>query len=383
MTWKWQRDMRNKKNREDISALLPALSAADRAWLRQQLARHDSRILLEARGRLGQSELLAAESWLWGRVGEARRPREKQSRLRMWMIFMLLRYAGLRLVEVFAMRRSHFDLQEGLIRVAAGNRAAHQREVPLPLTVCRRLGRVLEDPTLFSAEREFLRCDSSYVRRYLQQCASACGLPKGLLGARALRQNRALELSHQGLPLPVIDIFLGRHASPSQAGLVRCDYEKACRLLREQLQKERPMRTSARNVFQGRIVRLRSSGLLVEVVLRTAGNLSVVALITDESFKNLELQKGKLVNASVKAPWILVQAGELPASAPPPAENCYSGVVERVREDDVVAEILVALSDGSQICALHSRSVENPVELQAGQKVTVFFKALSVILNLD
>lgn len=63
------------------------------------------------------------------------------------------------------------------------------------------------------------------------------------------------------------------------------------------------MKTSARNVFQGRITSLRSSGLLVEVVLRTAGGLRVAALITDESRKTLALAEGKLVNAAVKAPW--------------------------------------------------------------------------------
>ena len=143
------------------------------------------------------------------------------------------------------------------------------------------------------------------------------------------------------------------------------------------------MKTSARNIFQGRIVRLRGSGLLVEVTLRTAGNLPVVALITDESFKALALEEGKLVNASVKAPWVLIQEGELAPNASPPAENCFSGVVERVREDELAAEILVALPDGSQVCALHGKNREEPLNLTPGQKVTVFFKAFSVILNLD
>lgn len=49
----------------------------------------------------------------------------------------------------------------------------------------------------------------------------------------------------------------------------------------------------------------------------------------------------------------------------------------------MVAEILVALPEGSLVCALRNRSAENPVSLTAGQKVTVFFKAFSVILNLD
>lgn len=69
------------------------------------------------------------------------------------------------------------------------------------------------------------------------------------------------------------------------------------------------MKTSARNVFQGRIVALRQSGLLVEAILSTAGGLRVAALITDESYRSLALEEGKLVNASVKAPWVMIEAG--------------------------------------------------------------------------
>ena len=374
--------MEKSKNREEMAALLRTLSSADRAWLRQRLLRRDSTALLQDTGRISPRELLAVESWLWERASAARGPREKRPRLRMWLIFMLLRYAALRLVEIFVLKPTHLDMREGVIHVPGVN-GTPGREVPLPLTVSRRLRRVLEDPAMFPESHEILRCDASYVRRCLQQCGAACGLSKGLLSARALRHTRALELGRQGLPLPVVDIFLGRRAAPGQSGLVSCDLQEARRLLREQLQRERPMKTSARNVFQGRITSLRSSGLLVEVVLRTAGGLRVAALITDESRKTLALAEGKLVNASVKAPWVLVQAGELPKNASTPAENCFAGMVERVREDDMVAEILVALPEGSLVCALRNRSAENPVSLTAGQKVTVFFKAFSVILNLD
>ena len=374
--------MEKNKNREEMAALLRTLSSADRAWLRQRLMRRDSTALLQDTGRISPRELLAVETWLWERATSARGPREKRPRLRMWLIFMLLRYAALRLVEIFALMPSHLDLQEGLIHVP-GVGSSPGREVPLPLTISRRLRRVLEDPAMFPESRELMRCDASYVRRCLQQCGAACGLPQGLLSARALRHSRALELGRQGLPLPVVDIFLGRRSAPGQSGIVRCDQQEAKRLLREQLQRERPMKTSARNVFQGRITSLRKSGLLVEVVLRTAGGLRVAALITDESCKTLALDEGKLVNASIKAPWVLVQPGELAPKSAPPAENCFVGVVERVREDEMVAEILVALSEGSQVCALRNRGPENPVNIAAGQTVTVFFKAFSVILTLD
>ena len=363
--------------REELATLLRSLSAADMAWLRQRLLRRDSAALLQDTGRISPQELLSAESWLWERAAAARGPREKRPRLRMWLIFMLLRYAALRLVEIFALDSPDLDLQEGVIWV----KGPCARTVPLPLAVSRRLRRGLEDPGLFPAGREPMRCDASYVRRSLQECGAACGLPKGLLSARSLRHSRALELGRQGLPLPVVDIFLGRRAGPGQSGIVRYDPQGAQRLLREQLQRERPMKTSARNVFQGRIVSLRQSGLLVEVILSTAGGLRVAALITDESYRSLALEEGKLVNASVKAPWVMVETGA-PAAASG-AENRFTAVVERVREDGMVMEILAALPEGSQICALQSKNPDTNAPLRAGDTITVSFKAFSVILSLD
>ena len=67
---------------------------------------------------------------------------------------------------------------------------------------------------------------------------------------------------------------------------------------------------------------------------------------------------------------------------PPVAtRNCFRGTVERVRQDEMLAEILVNLPDGSQACALHVRG-ESPIP-PVGSSVWVIFKALSVILTLD
>jgi len=56
-------------------------------------------------------------------------------------------------------------------------------------------------------------------------------------------------------------------------------------------------------------------------------------------------------------------------------------VWSRVREDGMVAEVLVPLPEGSRICALQSKPGNAP--LRAGDKVTVMFKAFSVIVHLE
>ena len=117
------------------------------------------------------------------------------------------------------------------------------------------------------------------------------------------------------------------------------------------------------------------------VVLCTAGGLRVTAMITDESCKSLGLSKDMLVTASIKAPWIIIEPDQGQDKPPVATRNCFRGTVERVRQDEMLAEILVNLPDGSQACALHVRG-ESPIP-PVGSSVWVIFKALSVILTLD
>ena len=87
-----------------------------------------------------------------------------------------------------------------------------------------------------------------------------------------------------------------------------------------------------------------------------------------------------LVTASIKAPGS--SSNPTRARTSPRAHtHCFRGTVERVRQDEMLAEILVNLPDGSQACALHVRG-ESPIP-PVGSSVWVIFKALSVILTLD
>ena len=123
---------------------------------------------------------------------------------------------------------------------------------------------------------------------------------------------------------------------------------------------------------------MRSRAQFVEI---TAGGLRVTAMITDESCKSLGLSKDMLVTASIKAPWIIIEPDQGQDKPPVATRNCFRGTVERVRQDEMLAEILVNLPDGSQACALHVRG-ESPIP-PVGSSVWVIFKALSVILTLD
>ena len=370
--------MKKISNRDTLKQLLPTLSAEDQAWLRQQLLGWKPQVTLHNTAHLHPQELLALESWLWQHYCEADTMREKLPRLRNWCIFMLLRYGGFLPNDIFVLTLADFDWLNNQITV---KKADSVRFVPFAPAIFRRIHKACI-PYVFPENSCFLQCDDGFMRRSLNQCAMACGLPTGLVNARSLRRYRAQELLQQGIPLPVVDIFLGRTSNASNT-IMRYNPEAALELLHTHFLSDRPMKSSARNIFQGRIVELESSGILVRVVLVTSGGLKVTTFITDISRKRLELGMGKLVNASVKAPWVAVAPlmannQELDATTP---ENTFVAEVENVRNDSFVVEILAKLEEGSQICALQNVAYSN-ISLKKGDKVRISFSVFAPILTM-
>ncbi len=371
--------MNKPSHRETLRQLLPTLNADDQAWLRQELLGWKTNAKLRESVHISVQELLAMESWLWEHHSNARTARERMSRLRSWCIYMLLRHGAMLPNEIFALSPTDMDWDNNriLVRNETGTRT-----VPLAPPVMRRLHKAC-DNAAFAADSQFLRCDDGFMRRSLQQVATACGVPTGLVNARSLRRHRAQELLQQGIPLPVVDIFLGRTANASNT-LMRYNHEAAMELLHNHLQADRPLKSSARNIFQGRVTELESAGILVRVTLATASGVEVTTLITDVSRKRLQLEPGKLVNASVKAPWVLAEhtsKADMEQKDTLP-ENTYLAEVESVRDDGMVMEILARLEDGSQICALQSMDKRAQQPIQKGDSVRISFSTFAVILTI-
>lgn len=85
------------------------------------------------------------------------------------------------------------------------------------------------------------------------------------------------------------------------------------------------MKVSTRNVFEGTISALINGAVNSEVELTLAGGDKLVAIVTEGSTKALELAVGKPATALVKAPWVIVLAGE--SSMKFSARNQLSGKV--------------------------------------------------------
>lgn len=356
-------------------------------------------------------------------------PVQRRARGRLWLAFLLFRYGALRLGEALGLDDvADVDRSRSLVRVGG----AQPREVALPESVMTEVLRVLDDPMMFALRGQVLRLDPGYLRRRFYDRAGGCGLPRDHLSPRVLRHSRAIELLRGGVPLKVVQQVLG-HQSVSIAGnLLRFSEDDARRILRRYLRKESQPRTSARNAFTGRVTSVRRSGFLVEVVTTTPTGLRVVSIITEESSTNLDIAPGAVVTATVKAPWVMLapggvtsaartvpcagedvphqgatshggaaamrpqRAGEPGGGAAGPdhgdgtghapdhagVRNRFAGIVSRLTDGGVAAEVIVDLPEGTSMCALVTSACVRELDLAVGRPVTVLFKAFSVILNV-
>ncbi|MDL2285747.1 TOBE domain-containing protein [Desulfovibrio sp. OttesenSCG-928-F07] len=301
-------------------------------------------------------------------------PAQARSRGRVWLVFLLIRYAALRLGEVLALNDSaDINFEDCTINVGG------QRVVNLPKDITREIANLVNDPMFYSLRGTITHIDPGYLRRKFYEMALSCSLPKELVNPRSLRNSRGVELLNGGLPHKVVQNFMG--VQSRQANNAEANNETSNRIVQHYLNREVRMKTSARNVFMGKVSAIIQDNLLVEVELTTLSGLKVVAVITDESFKNLGISKGSVITASVKAPQVILT--EADNSLKTSARNKFNGVVSEIKNSSIASEVLVDLYEGSYACALVTNESVKKLELAPRKNITVMFKAFSVILNAE
>lgn len=306
----------------------------------------------------------------------ARDERTRQARTRMWLLFLLLRFTGMRLGEVLELDdRADFDLARQVVRV--GGEAP--REVPLPAEVVDSLRMFFDAPMSMELRGHVFRLDQGYVRRKFSELGKSTNIPRELLNPRVLRHSRAIELLRAGVPLVVVDVMLGQQSPPSQ--YVSFSDADTRRIMDYYIYQERKMKTSARNMFVGQISAIREGGILAEVEVTTATGLKVVSVITKESFQNLGLAMGMTVFATVKAPWVvLVKEDSMFKTS---ARNKFCGRISAVNADQIAAEVVVDLADGTKVTSLITDESAKKLNLKVGDEICAMVKAFSVILALE
>lgn len=309
----------------------------------------------------------------------------RQSRRRILLIFLLIRYTGAKLNEVLALdplTDIDFDLQAvyfGRAVSNAGGRAAG-REVHVPEGLSEELRTALITPDFKSGESKTFAVDPAFVRRKFYERAASCGIVKRLGGPEAIRKARAVELMRGNMPLPAVQAMLG-HSTPNlTSSYVAFSGEDIRELTRLFVERESARKTSARNAFFGKIFAIQQGDIQSRVELTTIGGHSIVTTITNDSLERLALKEGRLITAEVKAPWVTLQKGaEKPVTS---AENIFHGVVTHINQGVMASEYVLRIADGNELCAIVSSESAKMLGLRERDRVWALFNSYSVVLHL-
>jgi molybdate transport system regulatory protein len=140
------------------------------------------------------------------------------------------------------------------------------------------------------------------------------------------------------------------------------------------------MKISARNIFTGTITALKEGPVNAEVEVTTTGGDKIVAIVTEGSIESLGLALGKEAVAVVKAPWVMLLAGEPTLRFS--ARNQFAGTVSAVVKGAVNSEVAIGLPGGTVITAIVTNESVLELGLKIGVPATALIKASHVILGV-
>jgi molybdate transport system regulatory protein len=138
------------------------------------------------------------------------------------------------------------------------------------------------------------------------------------------------------------------------------------------------MQISARNQFEGTVCRLSIGPVNAEVVLALPGGDTLVAVVTSGSVQALGLRLGARAWAIVKAPWVIVVAGD--GGPGFSACNQLAGVVSEVKAGSVNAEVAITLPGGTVVHAVVTRDAVQALGLAPGCAARAVIQASQVVL---
>jgi molybdate transport system regulatory protein len=140
------------------------------------------------------------------------------------------------------------------------------------------------------------------------------------------------------------------------------------------------MKISARNQIRGTVEAVKPGALNSEVDLTIPGGGKIVAIVTNESAKALNLNADKEAVALVKASSVLVMTDS--SGLKLSARNCHEGTVKAVTTGPVSAEVTIALPGGAELHATITHAAASELGLKVGATAAAVFKASSVILGV-
>lgn len=141
------------------------------------------------------------------------------------------------------------------------------------------------------------------------------------------------------------------------------------------------MKVSARNAFKGRITAIQPGAVNAEVTIQTKGGDALVAIVTQASVKSLGLAVGKETLALVKAPWVMLAAGDNTLQFS--ARNQLNGTVSTLVKGAVNTEVGITLPGGTEVFAVVTNEAVAELNLSVGAAASAIIKSSHVILAVE
>ena len=140
------------------------------------------------------------------------------------------------------------------------------------------------------------------------------------------------------------------------------------------------MKISARNQFRGKVASVTPGAVNAEVVVALPGGEEIVAVVTSESVKSLNLKHGVDVVALVKASSVLVMTDA--SGVRLSARNSLTGKVSALDKGPIHAEVTITLPTGDAVHATITHKACDALGLAEGVAATALIKAPLVILGV-
>ncbi len=137
------------------------------------------------------------------------------------------------------------------------------------------------------------------------------------------------------------------------------------------------LQTSARNQFLGSIAQIETGAVNSEVQIQISDQQRIVAMVTEQSRREMKLVEGLSVIAMIKASSVtLAIGGDLKVSA----RNVLTGVLVNLERGTVNADVTIELAGEKTLSAMITNKSADQLALAEGMVISALFKASSVIL---
>ena len=255
----------------------------------------------------------------------------------------------------------------------------NSRDVLLPLAAMRHVRRILTLPEAESMGRDFLRFDQGFIRKTFYSVARPLELDRALVGPRAIRYARGLELLELHVPINLVQKFLGQQKASQIAAFLDFSDGAARRMVQTKTlgpsSGPDPLCNSFLGIVEDTCVGMR----MASVSVRTFGDMRLNVQCSTRQFVHMEVHANQVVTVLVDPEQIVLSRSRVTSSM----GNTLTCTVQSIHQDQVESFVSLELGDGTRLCA----TVETPglarLGLGEGQKVYAHFPSRAARLCLD